>query len=206
MAGRPEGDVWDIVDNDKDSQYYGRNFRFDFSFITSETIKDVVKDYTWQNYKVGNIVLNSLYSYVNFDFYYFNNFANTKNITSLTELTNIDIDCFISYLHTTGSRVRNKPLSSNFQRICLCVLKNLIYWCRIHRPNDVPATEIFTGNEYIGANRKLKIDFIPDEVVAQINEALKTEENPYLEPIFKVWNHYFAIYWNAYRRSAEASH
>ena len=181
MAGRPEGDVWDIVDNDKDSQYYGRNFRFDFSFITSETIKDVVKDYTWQNYKVGNIVLNSLYSYVNFDFYYFNNFANTKNITSLTELTNIDIDCFISYLHTTGSRVRNKPLSSNFQRICLCVLKNLIYWCRIHRPNDVPATEIFTGNEYIGANRKLKIDFIPDEVVAQINEALKTEENPYLK-------------------------
>lgn len=42
-------------------------------------------------------------------------------------------------------------------------------------------TEIFTGNEYIGVNRKLKIDFIPDDVVAQINEALKTEENPYLK-------------------------
>lgn len=45
----------------------------------------------------------------------------------------------------------------------------------------MPATEIFTGNEYIGVNRKLKIDFIPDDVVAQINEALRTEENPYLK-------------------------
>ena len=181
MAGRPEGDVWDIVDNDKDSQHYGRNFRFDFSFITSETIKDVVKDYTWQNYKVGNIVLSTLYNYVTGNFYYFNNFANTRNITSLTELTNIDVDYFISYLHTTISKERNKPLSSSSQRKCLYVLKNIIYWCQIHRPNDVPANEIFTGNEYIGANRKLKIDFIPDEVVAQINEALKTEENPYLK-------------------------
>lgn len=45
----------------------------------------------------------------------------------------------------------------------------------------MPATEIFTGNEYIGVNRKLKINFIPDDVVAQINEALKKEENPYLK-------------------------
>jgi integrase len=181
MTGRPESDEWNIIDNDKESQYYGKNFRFDFSFITSETIKDIVKDYTWQNYKVGNIVLNTLYHYVNGYFYYFNNFANTRNIISLTELTNIDIECFISYLHTTISKERNKPLSSSFQRKCLYVLKNIIYWCQIHRPNDVPANEIFTGNEYIGANRKLKIDFIPDEVVAQINEALKTEENPYLK-------------------------
>ncbi|MBQ4301422.1 MAG: integrase, partial [Lachnospiraceae bacterium] len=94
MTGRPESDEWNIIDNDKESQYYGKNFRFDFSFITSETIKDVVKDYTWQNYKVGNIVLSTLYNYVNGDFYYFNNFANTRNITSLTELTNIDIDYF----------------------------------------------------------------------------------------------------------------
>ena len=60
MTGRPESDEWNIIDNDKESQYYGKNFRFDFSFITSETIKDVVKDYTWQNYKVGEAVPNSV--------------------------------------------------------------------------------------------------------------------------------------------------
>ena len=66
------------------------------------------------------------------------------------------------------------------QRNSLKALKSIIRWCQLHRPNDVPVTEIFTGNEYIGVNRKLKIDFIPDDVVAQINEALK-EENPYLK-------------------------
>lgn len=54
MASRPDGDVWNIVDNDKDSQHYGRNFKFDFSYISSEEIKDVVKDYVWQNYRIGN--------------------------------------------------------------------------------------------------------------------------------------------------------
>ena len=61
------------------------------------------------------------------------------------------------------------------QRTSLNTLKSIIRWCQLHRPNDVPVTEIFTGNEYVGVNRKLKIDFIPDDVVAQINEALKKE-------------------------------
>ena len=61
MASRPDGDVWNIVDNDKDSQHYGRNFKFDFSYISSKEIKDVVKDYVWQNYRVGNKSLSSLY-------------------------------------------------------------------------------------------------------------------------------------------------
>ena len=54
MKSRPNGDVWNIVDNDVESQHYGRKFRFDFSNISSEKIKDVVKDYIWQNYRVGN--------------------------------------------------------------------------------------------------------------------------------------------------------
>ena len=181
MASRPDGDVWNVVDNDKDSQHYGRNFKFDFSYISSEEIKDVVKDYVWQNYRVGNKSLNTLYHEVNALFFQFIRFADIRNITSLKGLTNTDVDHFISYLHTTISERTKKPFGTDTQRQCLKALKSVVYWCRIHRPNDVPATEIFTGNEYIGINRKLKIDFIPDDVVAQINEALKKEENPYLK-------------------------
>ena len=72
-------------------------------------------------------------------------------------------------------------MSYNSQKIYLDRFKAVIRWCQLHRPDDVSVTEIFTGNEYTGVNRKLKIDFIPDDVVAQINEALKTEENPYLK-------------------------
>ena len=181
MASRPDGDVWNIVDNDKDSQHYGRNFKFDFSYISSEEIKDVVKDYVWQNYRVGNKSLSTLYREVHAFFFQFIRFADTRNITSLKGLTNTDVDHFISYLHTTISERTKKPFGTGMQRISLNTLKSIIRWCQLHRPNDVPTTEIFTGNEYIGVNRKLKIDFIPDDVVAQINESLKKEENPYLK-------------------------
>lgn len=180
MAGRPDGDVWNIVDNDKDSQHYGRNFKFDFSYISSEEIKDVVKDYVWQNYRYQNRSLSSIYSYVH-QFKWFCDFADTRQIKTLKELCNNDIDNFVSYLNTTISEKTGKVQSLNGRKFSLDCVKVIIYWCQFHRPNDVPATEIFTGNEYIGVNRKLKIDFIPDDVVAQINEALRTEENPYLK-------------------------
>lgn len=181
MASRPDGDVWNIVDNDKDSQHYGKNFKFDFSYISSEEIKDVVKDYVWQNYRVGNITLRTLYAVVAAYFKYFNEFSELSRIDSLKTLTHLEIDKFQSYLNTKVSNRKHKPLSHETRRWGIKALKGIIYWCQIHRPNDVPVTEIFTGNEYIGVNRKLKIDFIPDGVVAQINEALKTEKNPYLK-------------------------
>lgn len=181
MASRPDGDVWNIVDNDKDSQHYGKNFKFDFSYISSEEIKDVVKNYVWQNYRVGNKSLSTLYCEVHAFFFQFIRFADTRNITSLKGLTNTDVDHFISYLHTTISERTRKPLGYQTQKKTLDAVKGLIRWCQLHRPNDVPMIEIFTGNEYIGVNRKLKIDFIPDDVEAQINEALKKEENPYLK-------------------------
>ena len=181
MANRPDGDVWNIVDNDKDSQWYGRNFKFDFSYIPSEEIKDVVKDYVWQNYRVGNKTLSTIYLEINTYLYCFIQFTEMRNITSLKDLSNADVDHFISYLHTTISDKTKKPFGTSMQRNCLNTLKSVIRWCQLHRPNDVPKTEIFTGNEYTGVNRKLKIEFIPDDVVAQINEALRTEENPYLK-------------------------
>lgn len=181
MANRPDGDVWNIVDNDKNSQHYGRYFKFDFSYISSEEIKDVLKDYAWQNYRVGNKSLGRLYGEVSSWFMNFVRYADNNGIVSFNDLDNALIDKYISYLHMTISEKTKKPLSYNYQKVCLDVLKSVIRWCQLHRPNDVPATEIFTGNEYTGVNRKLKIDFIPDDVIAQINEALRTEENPYLK-------------------------
>lgn len=180
MANRPNGDVWNIVDNDAESQHYGRNFKFNFSYISSKEIKDVVKDYVWQNYRVRNKTLNTLYYHLNSYLVRFFLFVESEN-KKLIELTNIDIDKYISMLHTTISKKTEKPIGYQSQKKELDAVKGLIRWCQLHRPNDVPETEIFTGNEYIGVNRKLKIDFIPDDVVAKINEALKTEENPYLK-------------------------
>ena len=81
------------------------------------------------------------------------------------------------------------------QRISLSTLKSIIRWCQLHRPNDVPTAEIFTGNEYIGVNRKLKIDFIPDDVVAQRRKSIS-----------KVWHYHSSIDRNAYWRPLKTSY
>ena len=50
---QPAGDLWHLKDNDSESQHYGRTIHFDFSYIHSEEMKSVVKDYVWQNRKTA---------------------------------------------------------------------------------------------------------------------------------------------------------
>ena len=116
---RPDGDVWNIVDNDEMSQHYGRNFKFDFSYISNDEIKELFKDYVWQNHRVHNKALNSLYKEVNSYFYRFIQFAELRNISSLKGLTNVDVEIYISYLHTTISEKTGKPMGYQSQKKCL---------------------------------------------------------------------------------------
>lgn len=177
---QPVGDLWHIQDTDPESLHFGHVFHFDFGFIHSEELKDVLKDYIWQNWKTGNRTLRRLYN-APCRFRFFIEFAKLHNISSLVELDNDKIELFITYLRTAISPLKKKPLSYRTQKDCLDGLKAIVAWCRLHRPEAVPPIEIFTGNEYTGVNRHLEIDFIPDDVMAQINLALKTENNPYLK-------------------------
>lgn len=176
----PNGDKWKLVDTDSNSQHYGRKFKFDFSYIESDSIKNVVKAYTWRSYKENNITLNSLYSYINVHFIKVIDFLNQQQITTLKELTNNDVDMLVSYLNTLISP-KGKGYSINSKKIVIDSLKNIIRWGQLYMPSEAPKTEIFTGNEYMGVNRKLKIDFIPDKILEQINKALVNEENPYVK-------------------------
>lgn len=181
MASKmPNGDKWGLMDNDINSQHYGKKFKFDFSYIESNSIKNVVKAYIWRNYREGNLTIYKLY-YDNNHFKLFNEFTITNNIISLNKLINNDVELFVSFLKTYISNKTNKPLSYETQKKYLDKVKAIVRWGQLYMPNEVPKIEIFTGNEYIGVNSKLKIDFIPDEVLNQINNALKNEENPYIK-------------------------
>lgn len=180
LNNQPAGDLWHLQDNDTESQYYGRTFHFDFSYIHSEEMKSVVKDYVWQNRKTGNMTLRKLQQDL-FRFRHFAEFTSQHSIASFRELDNTRVDLFLSYLRTVISSRTKKPLSYGSQKVYLDAVKSVIAWCRIHRPEAIPAVEIFSGNEFTGINRRMKVDFIPDEVMAQINIALKAEENPYLK-------------------------
>lgn len=169
-----------MEDKDPQSQHYGKKFHFDFSELNGEEIKNVVKSYVWGNYVTQNMTLRGIYN--NFGhFKWFDRFAKKSHITTLKDLTNMQICLFMSYLNTVVSGNIGKKLSYGTRKTSLDSIKRIIHWCQIHKPEAVPDSEIFTGNEYTGVNRKLRIDFIPDEVLLQINNALKTEENPYLK-------------------------
>lgn len=181
MASKmPNGDKWELIDNDSNSQHYGRKFKFDFSYIESDSIKNVVKTYTWRSYRENNITLNSLYQYISSHFTKVIDFLNQQQITTLKELNNNDVDMLVSYLNTLISP-KGKEYSTKSKKAVIDSLKNIIRWGQLYMPNEVPKTEIFTGNEYVGVNRKLKIDFILYEVLEQINKALVNEENPYVK-------------------------
>jgi len=177
---RPEGDIWHLVDTDPQSQNYGRRYRFDFTYIKSKAIQSIVKDYIWQNHRTKNKALSKLYRDLS-RLKYFNDYAESHEIRTLRTLTNADIDGFTSYLHTTVTFRKKTPLAYQSQKNLLDTLKAIIHWGQRHQPAMVPDREIFTGNEYTGINRKLSIDYIPDDIITQINEALKEEENPCLK-------------------------
>lgn len=175
-----DGDIWRLTDNNKNSLSYKKSFIFDFTYIKSEKIKNIIKSYVWRNYIERTLLVKTLYS-TNLHFKYFSMFAELHNISSLELLDNKDISNFMSFLKTTLSIKTKTPLSYLYQKDCLVSLKVVLHWGQLHIPSELPTKEIFEGNEFIGVNSKPRIDFIPDDVMRQINLALKNEQNPYLK-------------------------
>lgn len=179
LNNQPSGDLWHLQDKDPKSQYYGRIFHFDFSYIHSAEIQSVLKDYVWQNYKSSSKTLSTLQ--LDSRFKYFVAFAQIHNISSFKNLNHSKVELFLSYLRTIISDNTGRPLSYKSQKCYFDSLKGVISWCRIHRPDDVPSGELFTGNEFTRVDYRVKIDFIPDDILSKINIALKNEGNPYIK-------------------------
>ena len=173
------GDVWHLIETNSDSQFYKHEYVFDFTFIKSESIKSLCKEYVRSHYRTGSKSLSTLYRSIS-NFKTTNYFIENQGIASLRSLTNNDVDNLLSYLHTTTNITTGKPLTVNGQRTIFSSFKTIIRWGQLHMPDFVPDTEIFTGNEF-RAPSKLKIDYIPDEVLDQINAALAKENDPYLK-------------------------
>jgi hypothetical protein len=168
--------VWILSDTMSAPQYLGR-FRLIFP-ISSRASKRVYKAISGNaikpeqdGVKLYNEILGIKYNC---------GFADRRN-PHLRSLCNDDICHFIVYLKTAVLKNTQKPLAYAYQKRCLDVVKNVIRWGQLHMPEEVPQTEIFAGNEYIGTNSKLKIEFIPDEIMAQVSSALEDEPNPFMK-------------------------
>ena len=180
MKNMPKGNEWNFTDEDDKSMYYGKNFRFDFSMFKSVQICQLIKIFVWQNYKTGAMAIRSIHSHCS-NFRYFNIFAIENKIESLKNIDGDTIDEFMTFLRLYNAARTGLPLRYITQAGIFSTFRNLVHWGQMYAPNLVPNREIFSGSEYTMTNIKHKIEYIPDAVLNQIQEALKAEEDPYVK-------------------------
>jgi integrase len=176
----PAENEWYLQDDDTKSLKYGKKFKFCFDQYEVENLRILIKSYVWQNHQAGTIALRTIYTtYKVFKRIYL--FAVENGIDRLSDFNADDADSFMTYLKVSNSTYTGKPASYSHQAGIFAVLKSIIYWGQIFAPELVPSKEIFVGNEYPYVNKGDKIEYIPDNVLKQINAALLTEENPYIK-------------------------
>ena len=180
MKNMPKGNVWELTDKDDKSLYYGSSIRFNFTMFKAEKIRKLIKIYVWKNYTTGMASISSLRSHCS-NFRYFNTFAEENHIESLINIDDDTIDKFMTFLRLYNTTRTGFPLKYITQASIFSTFRNLVHWGQMYAPNLVPNKEIFSGNEYTMTNIKHKIEYIPDDVFNQIQEALKVEEDPYVK-------------------------
>jgi integrase len=176
----PNNDKWTITESNNLSCHFGKIFRFDFSYIKQLEIKELIKNYIWRNYRGNNRELATLCHHVGY-FKHFMNFAKPHGIESLRDIENSHVDLFLSYLNTVINKKTGNPLTRKSKKNNLDALKSIVRWGQLNMPEYVPKGEIFTGSEFIGINRKSRIQLISDEGKEQICNALFDEKNVYVK-------------------------
>ncbi len=181
MSNLPSGSIWRIKDTDPQSQYCGMTFVYDFSSFNCEFLHNAARQYIWENHRTGRRTLRGLREMLR-SILFFDTFCTKKNVNSMMELNHSLMDDYQSFLRAYISSSTMKPLSFSTQRTTFSALKSLVGWCRVFMPETVPNVQLFTGREYRNTyGDRVKIEFIPEEILEQINEALKVEDNPYLK-------------------------
>lgn len=173
-------DTWDLRDNDKNSKNFQKVFHFHFDYIEDPDIKNLIKLYIWRNYREKTSTLNTIHK-KSMCFKYVVAFMKKANIKDFKSITNNEVSKFLSFLKTAKNSSNGKMLSQNYQKQTFHAFKSLIDWGMIYQPEYFPQKTIFMGNEFVGIGRDLSIDFIPDDVMIQINKALSYEQDPYVK-------------------------
>ncbi|TCL39430.1 site-specific recombinase XerD [Anaerospora hongkongensis] len=173
----PSSDEWSLKDNDVNSANYERDFRFEFSEFPDD-LKVLLKHYIWNNYHKKESAVSTIHLiFLNQQFA--RRYMSDFNITSVKHLKATHMKKFKSYLKTYVSQKTGKKIAHNTQRAAYSSLKTLILWGQKELPHLVPLDNIFPNNAF-KAPARLTIDYIPDEIVEKINDALPNEPNLYL--------------------------
>lgn len=106
-----EDDVWDLTPYMKDVNIRKSKKKIDFSYIESEDMKLVIKQYAY--YKLGRVKPKTISDKINSRFPLFIKFCSKNNISSFTEVTKEIFLDYVKWLKEDYKTNRGKSLSRN---------------------------------------------------------------------------------------------
>lgn len=192
MNKMPDGEVWAIRNDDEKSLNYGKNMIFDFTGIAREDLVELLKSYVWHQYRSRNMDLYVLLKRVRDIKRTFHPFLVVNQTEHMKDLTVSDIERFQTYLNMLLTNTKKAYSKSSLEGF-YGAARGLLLYGKIHRKDLVPEEELYTGSRYTRGSRKVRIEYVPDEIMVQVNDALNKEENVYLKNVITIINSNFAL-------------
>jgi len=173
-----ESDYWSI----EYSSSIGNRINFDFSFLPNHWFKKIHKQITLENITLKNLSIETMNRY-SYSFRHFVAFLDQYGIMLNTyeDLTYQHTQMFLFYL-------KQQDMSNSTRAIALSALKWVITYGQVFEYEGFPKTQIFDGDEYktVKVEDVLKTKYIPDDIMNQIENALKQEDNILLKSLIEI--------------------
>ena len=185
MNKMPDGEVWAIRNEDENSLNYGKTMIFDFTGIAREDLVELLKSYVWHQYRSRNMDLYVLLKTVRDIKRTFHPFLVVNQTEHIKDLTVSDIERFQTYLNMLLTNTKKAYSKSSLEGF-YGAARGLLLYGKIHRKDLVPEEELYTGSRYTRGGRKVRIEYVPDEIMIQVNDALDKEENVYLKNVITI--------------------
>lgn len=172
-------DVWRIQPRNNSLHYY---HTFDFTHIKSEGLKEQIKGFFRQQLLLGSRAISTLYIYC-YSLKHFTIFLEEYkfNLNSFDELTYQIVIQFAFY-------IKNTVKSSGRRVTIYAALKTLVLQGQLLNLKGYPETDIFpeASSRIFGHADTLKSQEISQEVLVQIDEALKIEDDIYVKTLIVI--------------------
>ena len=188
MSSMPTGDIWAVKDDNKMHLNYGENFIFDFTGLARDDLKELLKEFVWHTKRSDNMALTTLKKTVADIKNTFHVFMVQKGIPSLKDITPQDMEEFQIYLKLLRNK-RGKPYKNNTLVGYMSSVSSLFQYGQLYHKELVPECNLFVSKRIRHVGQRVMIDYIPDEVMKQINEGIQKEEDIYIKSILVILKH-----------------
>ncbi|TRM11040.1 tyrosine-type recombinase/integrase [Lentibacillus cibarius] len=151
----------------------GNTVSFDFTYLPNNWFKKIQKQITIECMTLKKPSIATLNRYNN----------GLRRFFEFIEQYSIQLDTFedLTHQHTQMFlfHLKQQNISNSTRYISLCSLKWLVQFGQLFEYSGFPKNEVFDGDEYKAVKTEdvLKTKYIPDNVMRQIEAALKKETN-----------------------------